>query len=210
MDKTISISASASASAPSDLVTLSITTEIKNKNYDILMDADSTACRSLTQKLTDAGFPEKDLRTTSFNVGTEYNYRNEEQHFVGYCCSHSYELTFDFSSKALGLALYAASQSGTNPIINVNFSVKDRDTVRKNLLSKLAASARERAELLATASGVSIGQLISVDYSFSDEPSARGIMTFNCMSAKREAMADFAPGNITITENANFTWELIK
>lgn len=211
MKKTIVINAQSEMSAPADLVVLSLTTEVRNKSYDKVMDGDSAASAALSGKLSAAGFPESDLKTTSFRVSTLY--RTEGEHptmrevFDCYVCSHSYSLEFDFSTDALGRALEAASKSGADPIVRVEFDIKDKQAIETKLLQDLATTALERAEILAIASGAKVGGLINIEHSFSGGGAMR-MATFACADAKSNRMANFTPADIRVSSNAQFTWEL--
>ncbi|WP_368489693.1 SIMPL domain-containing protein [Clostridium sp. BJN0013] len=64
--------------------------------------------------------------------------------------------------KTMELAAIAKTQ--INPQLNVQFSVKDKTVASQKLLINVVENAKLKAKTLAKASGVILGDLISIDY----------------------------------------------
>ncbi len=89
----------------------------------------------------------------------------------------------------------------------------DPSAVSDALLRSAAESARSKAEVLAAASGVRLGDLVKVWYSWGDRDFASPTafaMGNGLMKAERAKVSmDFAPENIDLTDQAPFTWEIL-
>ena len=107
--------------------------------------------------------------------------------------------------------LAAAEQSGAEPELSLSFTVKDRFALQERVLTDAAQKARKNAEILAKASGVTLGALQSVTY---HDPQHEPLSATRCNlvgMAKGAAMCDgiaINPEDITAEETAVFVWEI--
>ena len=219
MTKTITVRGTGRASASPDQVELTMYLEAKNMAYSKAMDTAAQNINLLTSALTEAGFEEKELKTTNFNVHTEYDGERQEDGsyrnvFRGYVVSHSLNLRFDFSSERLSNALGAIGTCKARPQINVSFTVKDTEAVNEETLINAAANARRKAEILCAASGKKLGELINIDYG----TERQGVYSNTRYAMADEVMAEgssmmksvsIMPEDISVSDSAVFTWEII-
>ena len=219
MPRTITIKGTGRADIKPDLIIIRLSVGSTDKNYEKASDAASERVTALKAALTGAGFSEDALRTSDFGVYTSYesirdkdgNYRQE---FAGYNCV--YRLTISFASEPgnLSRAISAISSSGAEPEISVSFTIKDTTSAYAEALTNAAMNARAKAETLASASGASIGTLISIDYS-DRRPDLVSPTNFRMADEAMPLMAakctvpDITPENINVTDTVTFTWEII-
>lgn len=220
--KTVTVKGVGRASAPVDTVELSFHIQARDKDYAAALETADRRTAALTAALEQAGFPARELRTGGFHVSTEYesvcddrgNYHSE---FVGYNCSYDQLLRFGFDPARLGEALAAAAQSGAQPELQLHFTLEEPEPLQAELLRSAARNARARAELLAAASGRSLGELQRIDYDLSrldfnsqtlmdmgELPMAGG----GAMTAKR-SFAALRPQDVQLQDTAVFVWELL-
>ena len=72
MDRTLRVTGKGSLSLAPDTIELLITLEGKDFQYEKALELSAKATSALRAVLEDAGFDGKELKTTSFNVNTEY------------------------------------------------------------------------------------------------------------------------------------------
>src|SRR5699024_8286445 len=121
------------------------------------------------------GFDKEDLKTNDFNVRPHYeqytdennNYKNR---FNGYLCEQNLTLAFDLDTKMISNVLNALAKTKVNPGLDIKFSIKDETTISEELIIQATKNAKRKAEILAQASGVSLGDLITIDYNWKDLP----------------------------------------
>ena len=215
MDRTITVKGSAKLSLRPDYVVITMTLTAEDKDYDEAMAQGSARLDALRDALAAIGYDRKELKTTNFNVSTEYDFQNDQygngrRVFRGYACSHDLKLALDFDAARLGETLSAITGCEATPDLNVRFTVKDPDAVSDELLRQASENALRRAKVLAAASGVELGQLVRVDYSWGDRdfvsPTA---FAAGGMLRKAKASMDFTPEDIDVNDQATFVWEIL-
>ena len=215
MDRTITVRGTGKVSLRPDQVEITLTLTDENMNYDAAMDAAAAQLESLRDALTAIGYDKDTLRTTNFDVSTRYDYRHDDKGnntrvFLGYACTQNLRMVFPFDTVRLGETLSAIATCTADPELNVRFTVADPSAVSDELLRSAADSARQKAEVLATASGVKLGKLVKVWYSWGDRDftSPTAFAVGNGLLRAKASM-DFTPENIDLTDQATFTWEIL-
>ncbi|MBE6753749.1 MAG: DUF541 domain-containing protein [Ruminococcaceae bacterium] len=220
MAKTITVKGTGRVSAAPDTVEITVTLESRSKDYDKATEQAADRIDKLTDALVSAGFEEGGIKTTSFNVNTEYEYVHDDtgrnrREFVGYMCMHVVMLRFPMDTERLAKAIAAITGSGVQPMLNIAFTVKDGEAVRDRLLCDAAANARSKAEILCRAAGTELGELVSINYHWEDRgmysPTAYGMADECCAGgvAKTALRAvNIAPQDIEMSDTAVFVWEI--
>lgn len=218
MTRTITVKGVGSVSVKPDQVVLTLSLEAKDLDYNKAMAIGSEQIGQLAQAIMEIGFEKESMKTTSFNVTTSYervktksdNYKNV---FDGYVVAHSLKLEFDFKTQRLAEVLSAIGACPARPEINIAFTVKNPSEVHELVLRDAATNAQKKAEVLSDASGVRIGQLLSVDYNwnvidvfshtrYKDNVFAR----FDIASPSFDAY--ISPEDIDVNDIATFVWEI--
>ena len=216
MPRTITIRGEGHVRLSPDTVSVDMVLKTTDKNYDKSMAEAADMLAKLRGAFSGIGFAEDDLKTTGFNVYTEHesvrdkdgNYKSV---FAGYSCVHNLRLEFAFDTALLSSVLSAVSGCVADPELNIRFTVKDKKSATDALLADAAADAIRKAGILASASGVSLGKLIGIYYSFG-EPEVYSKTNYR-MDAKCMATAaggiSINPEDIELDDHATFTWEMV-
>ena len=214
MDRTITVKGSAKLSLRPDYVVITMNLTAEDKNYDAAMEQANDRLENLRDSLEAIGYDRKALKTTNFNVSTEYDFQNDQRGngrrvFRGYACSHDLKLALDFDAARLGETLSAITGCEATPDLNVRFTVKDSDAVSDALLRLASDNALRRAKVLASASGVELGQLVRVYYSWGDRDFVSPTAFAGGMLRNAKASMDFTPEDIDVNDQATFVWEIM-
>ncbi|XMB66647.1 SIMPL domain-containing protein [Mycoplasmatota bacterium zrk1] len=170
----------------------------------------------LKDAIDSVGFHNRDLKTTSFNIRTHYErYRDKDNNyknrFNGYLCEQVLKLEFQFDTAVMSKVLTAIAKASIEPQLNIRFSVKDKYAVSEQLLINATENARHNAEILAKASGVNLGDLISIDYDWGElhlySPTKYG-MEERCMTLSESCAPNIEPDDIDVSDNVSFVWEI--
>lgn len=218
MNRTITIKGIGKLSLKPDQTVVSLTLKNIHAVYDKAMDEAVKHLEQLRNAIEEIGFAKDELKTASFDVGTEYeNERdkngNYKRRFVGYRVTHALKLEFAFDSRRLSKVLGAVATCIAEPELNVQFTVKDREAVNAALLESACSNAKAKAEVLTKASGVTLGELVSIDYNWGElhlYSPTRYEMEDACMmraSAAPTAM-DIEPDDIDVSDSVTFVWEM--
>lgn len=215
MARTITVKGIGKASAKPDYVVFSMTLESKHKDYDKAMDMAADHIQQLNETLCGIGFEKGSVKTTNFSVRTDYdrvkdrngNYQNV---FCGYEVTHNLKLAFGFDMGRLSLALSAIAGCLSHPQLSVAFTVKDATAINEAMLRSAAANAKKKAEILCEASGVTMGDLIAIDYNWG-ELDIYSHTRYDCCEDAIPLMAksiDIDPDDIDVSDTATFIWEI--
>lgn len=199
-----------------DFVYISLELNSLDSEYTAAVNKANERIEKLQNALSAVGYAKDDLKTLNFNVSTEYDYvqkngRNERI-FRGYNCSYSLKLGFDFTAKALANTLAAIANSGADAEFSISFTVKEPEKVSEALLASATENARKKAEILCKASGKTLGELVSIDYDWS-EVSVYSDSGYALAAAPRMMKADacvpeFTPDDINSSDSVAFVWEI--
>ena len=156
-----------------DLTIITLELSTITPEYEKTMEKATNEIESIRKALISIGYKQQDLKTTDFNISTEYEFYydaqgNHKQRFQGYECKHSLKLEIDFDMKRLGETLTTISSCGATPTFNISFSVKDKNAVSAELLDNAIINAKEKAAILAKAAGVHLGAIQNINYSWGE------------------------------------------
>lgn len=219
MNKTITVKGVGKTTAKPDYIILTLSIFSQDMDYDTAMECSAQKIAVLETTAGQLGFEKGALKTVSFNVSTQYESQkdssgNFQNVFAGYNCSYRLKLAFDFDHKRLACVLSTMASSGANPELNISFTVKAPAKVNEKLLSSAAINAKEKAEILCCASGVALGQLLSIDYSW-EELNLLSRTQYNMsdgamplMAAKTRCAPEITPDDIDLRDTATFVWEI--
>ncbi len=218
--RVIKVTGKSKISVKPDTVRLLITqTDIK-KVYEDAVKESVDQKNALTEALQKQGFKKTDLKTLNFNVNTEYeSYQDKnkawKQRLKGYRFIHSMKLEFTVKSEKLGAVLQALTKSKGNPEFTIQYTIANTEKAKNELLKKAVEDSRAKAEVLAKASGVTLGDISAIDYSFSEvEFVVRpldGPMMRNCLATAKEDVSyapDIEPEDIDVTDTVTIAWEI--
>lgn len=219
MMRTITVKGVGNVSAKPDYISISMTIESVENDYDKAMDGAARRIENLKAAAVSVGYEKEALKTISFNVETRYenikdcrgNYKRE---FAGYACVYRLKLAFNFDSKQLAKVISAIASSEANPVLSIAFTVKNPAKVSEELLESAALNARAKAEILCRASGCEMGQLISIDYNWGElnivsrtsYEMEDSLMPLAAM--KKCCSPEIEPDDIDVSDTVAFTWEI--
>lgn len=219
MMRTITVKGVGNVSANPDYISISMTIESVDNNYDKAMDGAARHIENLKAAAVSVGYEKEALKTINFNVETRYenvkdrqgNYKRE---FAGYACVYRLKLAFDFDSKQLAKVIAAIAGSKANPELSIAFTVRNPAKVSKELLESAALNARAKAEILCRASGSEMGQLLSIDYNWGELNivSRTSYEMEDCLmplaAMEKCCSPEIEPDDIDVSDTVAFTWEI--
>ena len=213
--RTIHIKGTGHAAQIPDTVVLSMTLTAQNKEYSAAMKIGSQQVEMLREAIVEAGFKADDLKTTNFNVRSvyedeEYREGNSKRYrkiFIGFECRHDLKLTFDFDNDKLNTAVDTVAVSLSQPKISIAFTIKDADAFNDKILRAAAKDAARKAKILCKASGVTLGKLLEINYSWS-ELNVRHEMVDALLAPAENNSFNFQPDEIKVSDTVDFLWEI--
>ena len=218
MSKTITVKGVGKVSASPDLVVLSMVLESQDLIYEKAMDDAAKHIEQLNAALETVGFEKKSVKTTNFNVRTDYEYKrtgngDNRRVFNGYVVKHNLKLEFDFDSKLLAKTLSVVGSCLAHPQLTISFTVKDPTAIKEEMLRLAVENAKRKAQILCDAAGKQLGELLSIDYNWGElsiYSDTRYDMEDSCLAAPMAKCAeiDIEPDDIDVSDTVTFVWEI--
>ncbi|MCM1165606.1 MAG: SIMPL domain-containing protein [Lachnospiraceae bacterium] len=218
MPRTITVKGVGTASTKPDQIVISLNISAKAKEYSLSVDNANERIARLQSAVGSVGFAKEALKTLSFNVRTDYESYHDKngeyrKRFMGYVCDYRLKLAFDMDAKRLAETLDAISSSKADAQLSISFTVKNPGRISDELLRSAAEDARRKAEILCAASGVKLGDLLSVDYNWGEitfvSESNYAMMDALYYAGPKAAAPEFEPEDIESRDTAAFVWEII-
>lgn len=177
-----------------------------NDNRDAAINDVNSKILKITDAVKALGVTDADIKTQNMNI-----FQSEEQYYEDgrqkmrlgqWRVSTTIEVKLRDITKADALAA-AFTAAGANNVWGPNFSLDDTAEAEKQLLSKAIESAREKAELVATAANKKLGEIISV----TESGSAGGVVPMFDRGGGGGG-GGYQPGTGTVQKDVTVTFEL--
>jgi uncharacterized protein len=155
---TITVNGTGKASTVPDRATFTFGVSTKRNTAAAASDANNGEMRKVIDALRAAGVPEDEIQTSSISIYPDYS--NSGNEVDGYEASNSVTVTVSLAKA--GDALQAAVGAGANQVDGPSLTKGDSDALYASALRDAVANARSRAEVLADAAGVKVGEVVSI------------------------------------------------
>lgn len=215
MEKMIRVTGKGNLSVVPDVTRLIFSLKRLEKQYDAALQGSSDDTEELKSALEQVGFEKKDIKTLKFNVETVYedirnNFGNWRQSFKGYRVSHSLKVEFPSDKVRVGKILQAVSHCAASPEIRIEYTISDPEAAKNKLLAKAVADSKAKAAILTEAAGVSLGEIITVDYSWGEiDFVSDPLNEFRSLPAQKGICSlDIEPDDIDVTDTVTVIWQI--
>lgn len=219
MEKYIRVTGKGQIAVKPDLIRLNLTLEDSREKYEDTLEQSATQMELLKDCFEKLGFERADLKTMHFHIDTMYEgYQDEnrvwQNRFTGYKFTHSMKIEFDADNDRLGQVLYGLAHAEVSPEFHINYTIKDTEAVKNQLLGKAVEDSKAKAVVLAEAAGVKLGELVSVDYSFGEknfvsEPMSRNMPLMKSADMVRGSyQMNIQPNDINVSDTVTVVWQI--
>lgn len=118
---------------------------------------------AVIQKLKAAGIPESDIRTFSYSVNPQYDFReNQTPVLRGYQVQNLVDVK-SRNISGLGALLDDALAGGATRVNGIRFEAEDMQRLKEQARDQAMQNARAKADQLARAAGVALGRAVYVE-----------------------------------------------
>lgn len=166
---TISVSGEGKEFVKPDIATIRV--GVVKQSADLLKaqrDAKEVVDRVLVL-LKEKNIADKDIKTTSFSIYPQYDYKDGVQKFRGYEVRQTLEVKMRDLSK-VGEVLGGVAGAGANEVGSLNFTVDDPKAVQEKARATAITEAKQKAERLAKELGVRLIKITSYSESGGAQP----------------------------------------
>lgn len=214
--RTIRVTGRGSVSVKPDTTSLKIALEGIYKDYEETVRQSAEKTKLLREAIEKSGLPGEDLKTKDFSIDSEYeSYRDHNddyrRRFIGYKFYHRTEIQFLNDNKLLGRILYELSVCSVKVEFSIDYTVKDKDAVKREALKRAVENSQLKAEIMTAAAGVKLGEVQSIDYSWGEiEIRTSPVDMLEIGSCKMESSydIDIEPDYIDVNDTVTILWEI--
>ena len=201
-----------------DRIIINIDHKVTEPIYEDSLGRATKELDILRSALVSAGHKLDSLITESFSVDTVYKrYKKGDEsyeRFAGYACYHRLRLEFDYDKKILSKTINAITNCNVHPRFDIEFSIKDKSLIARQLLERAIADSFEKAELLSKAADIQLGAICAIDCSRNEirfhsitkihiERSSEGRM--KCSTG---CNLEIEPNVVSVSSEVSVVWEI--
>lgn len=162
--RTVTVIGQGSVSAQPDVATVQIGVETFKPDVTEATAENRRLMQRVFETLLSLGIEEQDMQTSSYNINFERRFPETD---TDGAVSGSYRVANTLSVlvrdlQDLGRIIDSAVEAGANQLWGVQFDISNPDEYRRIARTKAVDDAREKARQLASAAGLSLGEVLSI------------------------------------------------
>lgn len=217
MQRTIRVKGKGKISVKPDMIRLDIIANEVCKEYNEVIEKSALCIKKIKETVERAGLNDKELKTVKFDVDSKYeSYRdkngNYKSRLVGFQYTQKFYIEFPNDNSQLGKILYELSHCDVNVEFSIKHTFKDITAVKNELLAKAVQDSKIKAEILAKSSGVTLVDIIHIDYSWGEieiysEPIQKFCLAESTISEPYNI--DIEADDIDVQDTVTIVWEII-
>ncbi len=157
--KTITVQGSSSVTAAPTIAYVNIGVTTFNKNAATAQGENAVKMDRVYKTLASLGIKKDKIKTVNYNISPRYDYKNNVATLAGYNVINSIRVTV-MDLKKVSDVLDMTVKEGVNQSNSISFGVTDeeRDKLYLQALSQAVVNAKEKANTIATAAGITISK----------------------------------------------------
>ena len=207
VDRTIHVIGSGSVTGEPDIATLDLGVSVEKKTVAEAREEAASAMTALINSLKANDVAEKDIKTENFSIYPQYDYTDDGRILRGYMVNNTVRVKVR-ELETLSEVIDGAAVAGGNSIVinSIQFMIDDTAPLQTEARGLAVKDAEAKAQTLAKASGVRLGEPITITESTYFEgppvPYARTV------EAAFDTSTPIAPGELTVTVNVTVVYEI--
>ncbi len=208
VERTITVAGSGQAEIKPDQAIIDIGVSTLNMEAGTASEENAATTQAVIDAVKGAGVAEDAIRTSNYQISSEYSYYGDEPEFKGYRVINQLSITVS-DIDAVARILDAAVDAGANEVGGIRFGVTNQNEIYKQALDAAVQDATAKAQTLAESAGIAatLKPKTVLEVSYSPWP----VMTGETMAAVRD-MAESTPimaSGMTVTAAVNVTFDFI-
>jgi uncharacterized protein YggE len=206
--RTLSVAGTGDANLEPDIAYIYIGVHTEKLTAAEAVAENTTQTETVIQAIKDFGVDAKDIRTMNFSIWPMDKYDPQSGIATGektYAVDNTVYVTVR-KLDTLGDLLDTVIQAGANTVNNIQFDVADKDEALKAARADAVKDAQAKAQELAEASGLTLGEIQTIG--FSDSVPYPVFDGRGGGGGAAEAAVPIQPGQLTFTVVVNATYEV--
>lgn len=204
----ITVNGTGEASATPDMATLQVGVQSRGDTAAAAVSENNKAAQAIVDSLKENGVAAERLQTSNFSVSPVYSNQcdqgDEGPRITGYEARNQV-IAEIHDLDNLGKLLDAAVESGANQIDALSFGLRDPGEANDKARARAVEDARHKAETLAEAAGVTLGDVLSITEN-GGGPIPMMARQFNV--AAEASSVPIERGQTTVRADVQILWEI--
>jgi len=203
-DRTLNVSGRGEVYVVPDIAYVYVGVRSEAESVTDALDMNNVEAMQVSQTLQSLGVAPEDIQTSAFNVYPQQEYGPEGQIVRTYYVVENSVFVRVRALDRLGEILDQVVRSGANKINGVTFDVEDREAATAEARRQAIANARAKAQEMAEAAGIELGDLQTIHVYGSDLPIP--LVQMEGRVATDMSGAPIAAGQLVLTAEASLTY----
>lgn len=204
---TITVNGTGEARITPDMATIQLGVTTQAESATEAMSQNATRQTAVIAALADAGIEQADIQTSGLNLNPMVDYgENSAPTVVGYQASNMVSVRVKEIDN-LGQVMDAIVNAGANEINGISFQREDGSDAEDDARRKAVEDARRKAEVLAEASGLTLGPVLSLRDT--PQPDGPRPMMMEARAASAGSSTPIAAGELSMSAQVQAEYALM-
>lgn len=210
MDKMIKVIGESTISTSPDYVIISLSISKIDSNYSILFDYAKEKEKYVVDQISKIDeLDSNNIKSIYFNITPYFENNSDEngvyrREFKGYKYSEDIQVSFKKDDTILSKVIEVISKFDFNPEFHIDYKVLNQKNIQEKLLKLAILDAKKKANILARASDVSLGNVIQIDQSLNEATSYPQPMMLKC----NDTFSSIDPKDISYSLSVSVIFEI--
>jgi len=207
--RTLSVSGNGKVYMTPDIAYVTIGVHTEGEDAIEAVASNNGRSQKVIDTIKQLGIPAKDIQTNNFNIypQQQYDTQGKPTGKINYQVDNSVFVTVRDIDK-IGKVLNAAVQNGANSISGIQFDVADKTKALSEARKAAVMDARTKAEELASAAGVTLGEVQTINEYTSGGPIPMYDTRASAPVMVEAASVPVQPGQMILTIDVNIVYEI--
>ena len=203
----ISVSGTGEIRVSADTAVISLGVNARDKDVLKAQQKVNESIAAIRAALTEQGISEENINTEFINIYVTYDYRDDQEEVEAYNASSTLAIKVTEMDK-VGALIDAAFSAGANTLNGISFSASDTSEAKAEALREAVADAKNKADVLAEASGLKITGIesLSEDGVFSYENNVGNVYAKMAVAEAADAGTFVQAAKLIVSASVSITY----
>ena len=203
----ISVSGTGEIRVSADTAVISLGVNARDKDVLKAQQKVNESIAAIRAALTEQGVSEENINTEFINIYVTYDYRDDQEEVEAYNASSTLAIKVTEMDK-VGALIDAAFSAGANTLNGISFSASDTSEAKAEALREAVADAKNKADVLAEASGLKITGIesLSEDGVFSFENNVGNVYAKMAVAEAADAGTVVQAAKLIVSASVSITY----
>jgi uncharacterized protein len=208
ISRTVTVNGSGEISIRPDTGMVTLGVEVHNEDLGTAQTEATERMDAVIAAMESAGIAEADIKTANYNIWVDRDWERPDQPIRGYNVSHNITVKVRDIDQ-VGTIIEQGLEAGANSVQGIAFTVEDNADAISQARELAVADARAKAEDLARITGVTLGQVVTIEeYSHSASPVAYEERAYDMDDGAGASAPPINPGESVISIQVQVAWEI--